>query len=191
MNKGNQNELKIRSVVVGILKTNCYLLYGEEEMIVVDPGGEAEKIMEAINEIGINPKHIINTHAHPDHNLANAKIKKETGATLLEGFNEGEEIFVDGHRLKILKTPGHTKDSICIWGKGFLLSGDTLFVDGHGRTDFPGGSNEEMTKTLKRLKEEVPGDVIVYSGHGESFLMKDYPFDYGAGESIDDKGDVS
>ncbi len=184
MNK--ENEIKIRRIIVGILNTNCYLLYSGEDMVVVDPGGEHEKILEEIKNTKIIPKKIINTHSHPDHVLANNTVAKETGAEIVKDLKEGDTIKIGNFDLRIIAAPGHSPDCICIYGEDFLISGDVIFEDGHGRTTFPGGSDEEMIKTLKKLKEEIRKDTIVYPGHGNSFLMKDYPFDYGCGKYIEE-----
>ncbi len=170
--------MEIKRIVVGLLKTNCYLLYDKEEMVVVDPGAEGKKIVEETKRIGITPKHIINTHSHPDHNFANRHIEKATKAKLLENLQEEDKIEIGDSFVEILHTPGHTKDSICLKGEGFLIGGDVLFIDGHGRTDLPGGSADEMKETLKRLKTELSEETIIYPGHGEEFKMKEWSGDY-------------
>ncbi len=170
--------MKIKRIVVGMLETNCYLLYNGKEMIVVDPGADAKKIIGEIEEIGINPKYIVNTHGHPDHVTANGEVEKKTGAKILENLQEGEKITVGGSDLRIMHTPGHTKDSVCLKGEGFLIGGDVLFVDGHGRTDLPGGSDMEMRETIQRLKKELPGETLIYPGHGEPFAIEDWKGDY-------------
>ncbi len=170
--------MKVRKIIVGILKTNCYLVYNEEEMIVVDPGGSAKKIIKEIEGLGITPKYIVNTHSHPDHVLANKGVQRATGAKMIEKLKEGDEIKIGKEKLMVLHTPGHTEDSICLRGEGFLIGGDVLFIDGHGRTDLPGGSSKEMEKTLQRLKKDLPGETLIYPGHGDSFLMKDWRVNY-------------
>ncbi len=161
-----------------MLETNCYLFYNGEEMIVVDPGADAKKIINEIEKIGINPKFIVNTHGHPDHVTANREVEEATGAEILENLQEGEKIEVGDSDLRITHTPGHTKDSICLKGEGFLIGGDLLFIDGHGRTDLPGGSDMEMKETIQRLKKELPGKTLIYPGHGESFTMDEWKGDY-------------
>ncbi len=168
--------MRIRCVVVGILETNCYLLYKDNDMLVVDPGGEEEKILEEIKNIGITPERIVNTHSHPDHILANSAVAKATGAEILKDLKDGDSIKIGNADLKVISAPGHTPDCICFYGGDFLLSGDVIFENGHGKTTFPGGSDEDMVKTLKKLREEIKEDTVVYPGHGNSFIMKNYPF---------------
>ncbi len=166
--------MKIKTVVVGILNTNCYLLYNEKEVIVVDPGGDGAKIIKELETINLPVKHIVNTHSHLDHTAANSYLKRETGADVLENLKEGDIVETGGYGLKVLETPGHIEDSICLMGDDFLIAGDVLFEDGYGRTDLPGGSSEEMKKTLERLGKLVPGDFVVYPGHGDSFPMREW-----------------
>jgi len=166
--------LEIKNIVVGALQTNCYLLYQKGEMVVIDPGGDAEKIISEIKKIGVSPKYIINTHGHPDHIMANEEIRKNTGAEIIRELKEGEKIRVGEASLEILHAPGHTKDSFCLKGSNFLIGGDVLFADGYGRTDLPGGSEEEMKETIEKLKKELPADTVVYPGHGEKFSIKDH-----------------
>ncbi len=160
--------MQIKRLVVGPIQTNCYLLISGAEMAVVDPGGNPNKILEEIKKTGLKPKYIINTHSHFDHVLANEKIKKETGAEMLN-LREGDKAKIGDEVLKIISTPGHSKDSICLFGQGFVLSGDTLFKDGYGRTDLEGGSEEEIQKSLKRLSEIIKPGTKIYPGHGEIF----------------------
>jgi hydroxyacylglutathione hydrolase len=168
--------MKIKKVVVGTLKTNCYLLHNEEGIIVVDPGDNGEEIMEEIEELNLPVKYIINTHSHFDHIMANSYIEKQTGKKVLNNLKEGRVLKLGEESLEVIYTPGHTKDSICLRGNDFLIGGDVLFDGGHGRTDLPGGSDEEMMKTLERLKKDIPSDYCVYPGHGETFLMKDWNY---------------
>ncbi len=160
---------------VGDLQTNCYLIFSEEEMIVIDPGGSVEKIIKEIKNIGITPKAIINTHSHYDHVLGNKELEGITGAKVIKDLKEGDIINIGKDSLKVIKTPGHTEDSICLFEDDFLISGDVLFSrGGYGRTDLPSGSEEKMRKTIKRLKEKFSDDVTVYPGHGESFKMEEW-----------------
>jgi len=182
--------MKIKRLIVGDLETNCYLLISENKLIIIDPGGSVEKILKEIKEIKAKPKYIINTHCHPDHISANEGVKKETGAEILTP-KAGDEIKIgvgdSPSVLKVIHTPGHTKDSICLLGKNFIFTGDTLFKNGYGRTDLPGGSQKELEESLEKLSKLLrPGSMnlyfisrlaslrgarrmTVYPGHGEIF----------------------
>ncbi len=81
-------------------------------------------------------------------------------------LKEGDRVSLGDEQLTVLETPGHTKGSICLYTKGHLISGDTLFCRGYGRTDLPGGSAQELNSSLQRLF--LLDDCIVYPGHGET-----------------------
>jgi len=194
--------MEIKRLIVGALDTNCYLLIAGKEMIIVDPGSEPEKILDEIKKTGAKPEYIINTHYHPDHTGANKGIrtslsartlntphlKKETGVKILiheaeksfisfkpDGFLKGgEKIKIGDTVLKVIHTPGHSPGSICLLGKDFALTGDTIFKDGYGRTDLKGGSWEDLDNSLKKLKKLLKPGMRIYPGHGDIFRVKVY-----------------
>jgi hydroxyacylglutathione hydrolase len=168
--------MEIKNIVVGALRTNCYLLYNKEELVVIDPGAEGEKILKEIEKINLPVKYIINTHSHFDHNTENSYLENKTKAVILNDLKEGDIIEIGEDHLQVMSASGHTKDSICLIGEGFLIGGDVLFENGYGRTDLPGGSKEEIEETLERLKRDIPDNYIVYPGHGRSFLMEEWDY---------------
>ncbi len=154
---------RVHKIKVGSIGTNCYFLENQNsEVIIVDPGGEPEKIINFIKENNFKPIGILITHKHWDHIDALKEIKQEfnisVGLTSKSGFD------VD---LEIMETPGHTPDGICIISRQdkFVLTGDTLFKGTFGRTDLPGGNMEEIKKSLKKILE-LPEDFVAYPGHG-------------------------
>ncbi len=173
--------MEIKRIVVGPLLTNCYILTSGNEAIVIDPGGDPEEILKEIE--GKNLTYIILTHYHWDHTLGAPKIKEKTGAKILihkkekdfikfnpdQFLDGGEEIRIGDEYLKILHTPGHTQGSICILGENFIFTGDTLFEDGFGRTDLPGGSEKDLKESLKKLEKVIKLKMKIYPGHGEIF----------------------
>jgi hydroxyacylglutathione hydrolase len=176
--------MQIKTIKVGSLQTNCFILIDEKskEAVVIDPGDEAERILPEIS--GLKVRYIILTHGHPDHFGAIDEIKKATGASLLmhpadswffkpdQALNEGDEVKFGDIVLKVLHTPGHSKGCICLQTGEHLYSGDTLFAWGCGRTDLPGGSTADMRKSLKRLSG-LPDNTQVYPGHDEFTTIKD------------------
>ena len=163
--------MQIKRLIVGPIETNCYLLISKNEMVVVDPGGDPNIILNEIKKTGINPKYIINTHYHFDHVLANKRVQKKTKAEIIK-LKEGDKVKIGEEELEIISTPGHSRKDICLFGKDFVLTGDTLFKNGYGRTDLPGGSEEEIRKSLNRLDELIKPGMKVYPGHGEIFEKK-------------------
>jgi len=164
--------MEIKRVVVGVLQANCYLLIDGGELAVVDPGDEAEKITGEIAKTGAAVKFIVNTHNHFDHVGANTELENKFGIKAKANLKEGDVLAVGREKIKIVKTPGHTQDGICLFGDGFVISGDTLFEDGIGRTDLEGGSNGEMAASLKKLDDLIPDGATVYPGHGNIFKYK-------------------
>ncbi|MBS4016367.1 MAG: MBL fold metallo-hydrolase [Candidatus Latescibacteria bacterium] len=188
---------RVIRVVVGEIGTNCYLLHSQEEIAVIDPGFDGEKILSQVANLEGKITHIINTHGHIDHIGANQAIKDATGASiyihkndadmlrhpaknlsLLMGnivqspkanmlLDEGDIIKVGQVSLKVIHTPGHTQGGICLISDKFAFTGDTLFFDSIGRTDFPGADEEQMYASLKKLKNILTDDMIIYPGHGE------------------------
>jgi len=168
------------------------------ECAVVDPGAEAERIFRLIAEKGLKPRVLLNTHGHVDHIGANKDIKERfdiplyihsADSAMLERVHQTEMAFFlgakdspppdhflkDGDKLKIGKsflrvihTPGHSPGSVSFLGDGFLLSGDTLFFGGVGRTDLPGGSWQEMESSIKNKILTMPDEMLVLPGHGPS-----------------------
>lgn len=174
------------------MSTNCYIVVSDQKnAFVIDPGDDADRIRSLIKKQALSPRFIVNTHSHYDHIRANAALKLpvyifETEAEMVSDpqknpsavlFGSFEPVVVD-RRLKdndwvvldelvfrVIHTPGHTMGSLCLLGHGVLFSGDTLFKNGIGRTDFPGASPEAMERSLKALALLDPA-TVVYPGHG-------------------------
>jgi glyoxylase-like metal-dependent hydrolase (beta-lactamase superfamily II) len=164
--------------------------------VVIDPGGNAEEIIAAIKQAKLTVEYIINTHGHADHILANRQIKEVTGAPLLihaadadmlnnshhnlsaylggglsscpadRLVTEGDIIIAGTIKLEVIHTPGHTPGGICLRTGNTLFSGDTLFAESIGRTDFPGGSYRQLIKSIKDKLLILPDEVRVLPGHG-------------------------
>ncbi|PJE67864.1 hypothetical protein COU95_00010 [Candidatus Shapirobacteria bacterium CG10_big_fil_rev_8_21_14_0_10_40_9] len=187
--------MEIEKVVVGPLATNCYIVSEKNEAIVIDPGGEPEKIFSVLPTTNLT--HIILTHAHPDHLGALSALKNEfPKAKFLihkgelpilkslhlkvkpDGFlNESkletgnkQSLLLRNWNLEILHTPGHSPGGICFKVGDFLFTGDTLFAEGVGRTDYPFSSQKDLIKSLKKLGK-LPKDLKIYPGHGQSSTL--------------------
>ena len=165
------------------------------EGVIVDPGGDTTALRREIEQRGVKVKAILNTHGHFDHSAGNAElasldiplgIHPEDHDLLTEGggaawfgmpevptmqpsiaLTEGFEHTVGNLRLRVLETPGHTPGSVCFYipEENALLTGDTLFAGGIGRSDLPGGEPRALTESLARLLT-FPPETIIYPGHG-------------------------
>lgn len=195
------SDFRIKTCTVGMVGTNCYLVYREslKKAVIVDPGDNGANILNKCREYGIIPEAVVLTHGHFDHILAVDEIRRafngivvyagEKEARLLGDpafnltgtFGRGLSMKADqlvrdddvlelaGMSWKVLETPGHTEGSICLWieDEGVLISGDTLFAESLGRTDFPTGSASEIIRSIKERLFVLPDDTMVYPGHGE------------------------
>lgn len=190
--------MKIIKMEVGNLGTNCYIVYCEisREAAIVDPGGNADEIMQAVRREDLVVKYIINTHGHADHIMGLAEIRTATGAPVLiheaddkmltdaslnlSGFmgkgisvaaadqtlQAGDIIEFGTVKFTVRHTPGHTPGGICLVGEGIVISGDTLFAESIGRTDFPGGSYQQLIDSITKQLMTLPDDTKVLPGHG-------------------------
>jgi len=145
------------------------------EAAVVDPSFNAEEITRVLKEKNLKLKYIIDTHGHMDHTAGNGQLKSDFGAKIVAHRSSGidKDMKVDdGNRIelgevaiRVLHTPGHTPDGICLLVDNKLLTGDTLFIGECGRTDLPGGSAEQLYRSLFEKLVKLDDSVEVYPGH--------------------------
>jgi hydroxyacylglutathione hydrolase len=174
---------KIEQISVGQMANFSYLITddGEEkETAVIDPSWDLEKILEIIKKNGYRVKYIINTHSHFDHVLGNDQIVAITKCKVIQhqnskekhdiSVNDGDELKIGKTLLKVLFTPGHSKDSIClIVDSKIIITGDTLFVGNCGRIDLPGSDPEEMYNSLFEKILNLDDNLVVYPGHNYGY----------------------
>ena len=185
--------LKVHALTLGAYQVNCYIIHDEESPLccVIDPGYEADTILDKLSELGLTLEAILLTHGHFDHVGAVRDLAADTGCqvwlcaedlalptNLTAGplcytntYAEGTTLHLAGLDISVLQTPGHTPGSVCLMTENTLFSGDTLFAGSCGRTDLPGGSWEQMRSSLKRLSE-IEANLWVLPGHGESTMLE-------------------
>ncbi len=186
----------LQKLELGSFGSNCYLVGDDstKEGIIIDPGAEGSFILKQVKACGLKIKTIVLTHSHMDHVGALAEVKIATGAEVAihedeapflqkqprmaflpqtpkppsadRLLKEGDIITFGKIKLKVLHTPGHTRGGMCLVGDGIVFTGDTLFADSVGRTDFPGGSMIKLIDSIKTKLCPLPDETVCYPGHG-------------------------
>lgn len=188
----------LERVLVGPYQVNCYVLAAKEgaQAFLIDPGDQEHKIKRVLEKHRLAPGFIVNTHGHIDHircveafgvpvyaHRAEVGMFRQPQLNLsrLLGFDfassvqilpveDGQLLELDGIRLEVLHTPGHTPGGICLRMRSptdkVLFSGDTLFRRGVGRTDFPGADETALFDSIRKKLFVLADDTVVYPGHG-------------------------
>ena len=160
----------LKQILVGPWVVFCYIIGCEKtkEALVLDPGGEADRIASVAQKAGLIIRYIINTHAHMDHTSGNARLNELTGAEIVRRSDprlDRDQAFKVGEiTLKVFHTPGHSPDGICLYAQGQLFTGDTLFVGDSGRTDLGGSDRHALGASIRELMR-LPDQTVVWPGH--------------------------
>ena len=184
--------MQVTRLPLGVYQANCYIIYEEnsKSCCVLDPGGEAKKVLEFMELRGLSLDAVLLTHGHFDHVGAVKELHEATGCKVYlctedctmppkwtagelfytDSYVEGDELNLAGLNIKVLHTPGHTPGSVCLMADGAIFSGDTLFAGSYGRTDLPGGDWLTILKSLKRLAS-FETNYWVYPGHGQASTL--------------------
>lgn len=182
--------MDIKHIYIPSVYTNCYLLADEDSgaLAVIDPGDDiSQTLLRLCADNGRELRYIFLTHGHYDHVGGVADLRRAfpdvpvylhpedangTDSLLptaslgpLTLWRDGEIVSLGSLQVEVLHTPGHTRGSVCLRCRDALFSGDTLFAGSMGRTDFPGGSDEQMAASLRRLGN-LEGEYRVFPGHG-------------------------
>ena len=159
--------------------TYTYLIASSKgrEAVIIDPVIEnVDNYIKILGELDLKLVKVIDTHIHADHVTGATKLKKATNCTTLMGehtpadaveikVKDGEIIEIDNLKIKSLYTPGHTSDSYSFLLDNYLFSGDTLLINGTGRTDFQNGSSKDAYNSLFNNLLKFPEETLVYPGH--------------------------
>jgi hydroxyacylglutathione hydrolase len=192
----------LERLIVGMLQTNCYLLGDPHtrQAVVIDPGGDVDRIAVRLKHHQLELVNILNTHGHFDHVLDAWALKERLGGKVVLHANdkvilqdrsvglvgmfsalkkspkgaidlwvcEGDHIQVGGLRLEVIETPGHTPGHVSYYlsEANIIFVGDTLFAGSIGRTDFPGGSYDQLIRSVRSKIFPLDDSTVVYPGHG-------------------------
>ena len=193
--------MQIIKEIVGLVRTNCYIVKHGKDCFIVDPGDDAQRIIEDTHNCQL--RFILLTHGHFDHVLALEAIEGQYPGTDIyigkkdkelinhlssQGFSinqhlkdikmpiktvrQGNTIAFGSHKIKVIDTPGHTEGSVCYLLNNLLFSGDTLFYHTIGRTDLPNSDPISMLDSLKKLAD-LSVETKVYPGHGPETTIKE------------------
>ena len=159
--------------------TYTYLIASSKgrEALIIDPVLEnIEQYIKILNDLDLKLVKVIDTHIHADHITAASKLKNKTNCTTIMGehtpsdaveikVKDNEIIYVDKLEIKVIYTPGHTKDSYSFLMNDYLFSGDTLLINGTGRTDFQGGNSEDSYNSIFNRLLKLPEETLLYPAH--------------------------
>ena len=184
--------MQVTRLPLGVYQTNCYIIYEESSKTccVLDPGGEAKKVLEFMEIRNLTLDAILLTHGHFDHVGAVKDLHDATGCKVYlctedctmpakwtagklfytDAYGEGDELNLAGLTIKVMHTPGHTPGSVCLMVENSIFCGDTLFAGSCGRTDLPGGDQNVLFKSLLRLAS-LEEDYTCYPGHSGSTTL--------------------
>jgi hydroxyacylglutathione hydrolase len=187
----------IHPMAVGPLQANCYIVGCPDtrQAVVIDPGGDGDRILAAIEAERLTVTGIVNTHGHFDHVGANKHIKSATGVDLMihrldapmlkhmaqtaaawglradespepdRLLEDGDTVMCGNIEFNVMHTPGHSPGGISLYADNAVFVGDSLFAGSIGRTDLPGGSYDTLIQSIQTRLFSLPDGVVVYAGH--------------------------
>lgn len=183
---------------------NCYLVHHRpsNEQAIIDPGGQAEAIIQAVINNGSDLRFLYLTHAHYDHVGAVAALCRRfnvicnlhkndtrllrhapmyairfTGQVIeapqpFQPFEVPVQFSLGGRTIEVIHSPGHTSGGVCYYLEGFVFTGDTLLHEHVGRTDLPGGDSALLKMSISQLVETLPSKTVIFPGHGHTWTVE-------------------
>ena len=195
--------MQISTFPIGPLETNCFLVHDDKEAIAIDPGGKPGKVLDYLKEHQLTLTHILCTHLHFDHTIGVHDLVAASGAVVyaseadrymltselgrggiwgvpvvepyeFQDLKPGE-ITLLGMKCMVLPTPGHTPGGLSFYFPELnaVFAGDTLFYRSMGRSDFQGGDQDALLKSINEQLFTLPEETEVYTGHGLLTLIGD------------------
>lgn len=190
--------LEVITLAVSPLFSNCHLLFDSEtrKALIIDPGGDADRIIQTIEQKRLVPQQVINTHGHGDHIAANQRmveqyqiplaIHHEDAAMLTDAeanlsaligmpvtsppadrlLEQDDQINLAGSVITVRHTPGHSPGGIALCVDGMVFSGDALFAGSIGRSDLPGAAHDVLIHSIFTQLLALPDETRVFPGHG-------------------------
>ena len=179
------DHVRIDKIETAPFGTNAYVVVCRKtgDSVLVDAPGELPRIEESLK--GTNPAYILLTHGHVDHIGALSELKSrlqvpvaahasDAGSLPFQPdvlLNDGDEVAFGNVKLKVLHAPGHTPGSLCFLTDRYLLSGDTIFPGGPGRTSTP-RDLEQIIESITRKIFVLPDNTRIHPGHGDSTVLQ-------------------
>ncbi|AJD27866.1 MBL fold metallo-hydrolase [Clostridium botulinum] len=184
--------MDIKTIPVGIYNANCYLLIDQDKCAIIDPGGDPEDIIKIIEDNNLIPQFILLTHGHIDHVGGVEAIKDKYNIPFYinrkdedlikeaeyifgnfgkyknadEYLVEGKEFQLGNLKIKAIETPGHSPGGMSFLVNNVIFTGDTLFRESIGRSDFIGGSHNTLINSIQSKITVLDPDIYVLPGHG-------------------------
>ena len=166
--------------------TYTYLVWDSNtvDAIIIDPVLEqVDRDLDIVKKLKLNLTHVFETHVHADHITAASLLKQKEGVKICYGskskvkgadllFKDGEKFTLGKYEIIVHHTPGHTLGCVSYYVDGYIFTGDTLFIEGTGRTDFQGGSSKDTYDSVRNKIFSYPGNTIVYPGHNYNGLLQ-------------------
>lgn len=193
--------MEINVYTLGHIAANCYTVLSADSALVIDPGQFSDAVANFLNQNADKQRLILLTHSHFDHICGAERLRSECGAEIAIGENDAEgltntalslsdkfharqkpfnadvllkdnqDFLIGDLNIKCIETPGHTRGGMCYLCENKLFSGDTLFLETVGRTDFPGADHSTLLNSLKKLTV-LDENTVVYPGHGNITTIK-------------------